>query len=219
MADKRIEELPLLSQSDFNPANDFIIVQQPGGGTFRVPASYLVASAESSSAYFDSKNIELNYTNRSANSGGNSSQNFSETIVFEKKNILSRESSFKLDVYLENLQNGSKLLQQYAGYIVPPLGPAANQTVTKSAGDSITSNEIALNSSGKKYFVRFDAAAGGSHPTHTIYYITYDFSNLDQIVLRFNVTSYIHPQRNERTNLIAAIKVKVRAAISGDAIQ
>lgn len=216
MADKKIEELPLLTQSDFDPANDFIIVQQPGGGTFKVPASYLVASAESSSSYFDSQEIELNYTSRS---GGDSSQNFSETIVFEKKNILSRESAFKLDVYIENLQNGSKLISYGRKEQIPAFGPVANQTVSKSAEESITSNGIALDSSGQKQLVIINAITSSGHATRTTYYITYDLSNLDQIVLRFNVTSWIHPQLNYRTDHIAAIKVKVRASISGDAIQ
>ena len=33
MADKRIEELPILNTDDFNFSTDYVIVQQPGGGT------------------------------------------------------------------------------------------------------------------------------------------------------------------------------------------
>jgi hypothetical protein len=124
-------------------------------------------------------------------------------------------------VYIDNLQNGSKLVKNWptGDFLIPALGPVASQTVTKSAGDSMTSNGIELNRTGKEQLARIDGHTSLKFKTHTIYYITYDLSNLDQIVLRFNVTSYIHPQLNYRTDHIAAIKVKVRAAISGDAIQ
>jgi len=44
MADKKIEELPLLPESDFDPINDLVVVQQPGGGTFRAPANHLASA-------------------------------------------------------------------------------------------------------------------------------------------------------------------------------
>ena len=48
MADKKIQDLPLLSEADFNSATDFIIVERGGGqGTYKMPVNQAFSSSGS----------------------------------------------------------------------------------------------------------------------------------------------------------------------------
>lgn len=84
MADKRIEELPILSTDDFNFSTDYVIVQQPGGGTYKMIAGQAFADINSGGVYVDYKNATLSNLN-------------SATLEFNALNLLSENSAWKMD--------------------------------------------------------------------------------------------------------------------------
>lgn len=84
MADKRIEELPILNTDDFNFSTDYVIVQQPGGGTYKMIVGQAFADINSGSTYVDYKSVTLEGLN-------------SATLEFNALNLLSENSAWKMD--------------------------------------------------------------------------------------------------------------------------
>ena len=84
MPDKNIEQLPLLSQGDFNFSTDYIIVQKPGGATYKMIAGQALADISSGSTYVDAKTSTINGLS-------------SSTIEFNAKDLLSQNTAWKMD--------------------------------------------------------------------------------------------------------------------------
>jgi len=131
MADKRIEDLPLLSQSSFQPSSDFIIIQTPGGGTFRMIAGDLFTALQETQPYVDSKNINV-----LASSSSSSSQ--VGLIDFNENHLISSGSSFSLDVTAEIVSHGSMHATQPNQWnpAAPIIGSQFSYKYIKSAGSN-----------------------------------------------------------------------------------
>lgn len=94
MADKRIQDLPLLSQENFNPAVDYIIVQQPGGATYKMLASVFTASIQADEALAQTKSLDINY-------GSTGSLEFSQDF------LTSANSAYVVTLTTSILENGA----------------------------------------------------------------------------------------------------------------
>lgn len=103
MADKRIEELPILSTDDFNFSRDYVIVQQPGGGTYKMIVGQAFADINSGGTYVDYKNVTLEGLN-------------STTLEFNALNLLSENSAWKMDFVTRVTSiKGSSQSYEYSG--------------------------------------------------------------------------------------------------------
>jgi hypothetical protein len=138
MADKRIEDLPLLSQSSFQPSSDFVIIQTPGGGTFRMIAGDLFTALQETQPYVDSKNATV-FASTS------SSLSHVGLIEFNENNLISSGSSFSLDVTAEIVSHGSMHATQPNQWTIaaPTVGSQFSYKYTKSGGlDQINDFQI-----------------------------------------------------------------------------
>lgn len=131
MADKRIEDLPLLSQSSFQPSSDFVIIQTPGGGTFRMIAGDLFTALQETQPYVDSKNVTVSV-------GSSSSSSQVGSIDFNENHLISSGSSFSLDVTAEIVSHGSMHAIQPNQWnpAAPIVGSQFSYKYTKSGGSS-----------------------------------------------------------------------------------
>lgn len=98
MTDKRIQDLPSLSSEDFNFSADYIIVQKPDGGTYKMIAGQAMADINSGNTYVDSKKLTINGLS-------------SSTIEFNAKDLLSQNTAWKMDFIFR-----ATSLQRYANW-------------------------------------------------------------------------------------------------------
>lgn len=84
MADKRIQDLPSLSPEDFNFSADYIIVQKPDGGTYKMIAGQAMADINSGNSYVDTKTITM-------------TQDDVKEFEFNAINLLSENTAWKID--------------------------------------------------------------------------------------------------------------------------
>ena len=59
MPEKKIDDLPQLSQDDFNAATDYILVQKPNGGTYKMITGHALADITSGNTYVDYKTTTM----------------------------------------------------------------------------------------------------------------------------------------------------------------
>jgi len=128
MADRIIELLPSLSQDDFNASTDYILVQKPGGGTYKMLASYISSSLLESSAYFDRKSINVN------NHG-------SGTIEFFADSLFETNSAFSVVITTKILSHGS-ISSSRSSYnlIQDSIGAIQTATLVKQSGAALINN-------------------------------------------------------------------------------
>lgn len=146
MADKKIEDLPLLSQQDLDTSTDFVIVQKPQGGTYRIPIGQAIGST-GQGGYADSEFIESIYWQDSSN-----------TIEFNANNLLSTNSAWKLDFLFQLVETkgsssgkqGLSLGGNSTGIVVSNLNrrEIKADTIHKRAGE----NKIYWNNSSYNIF-------------------------------------------------------------------
>ena len=88
MADKKIEDLPDLNSDDINPLTDYLVIQKPGGATYKTLASSIINQAQLNTAYSEVKShsFTANYSGRSNYASGE----------FSVSNILSDSSRWNL---------------------------------------------------------------------------------------------------------------------------
>lgn len=114
MADTKIEDLPTLDPEDYNPLTDFMIIQKPGGGTFKMLAGAGGASGGSSTRttnYVDRASIGGAYT------GGfhynhTYTQNFG-SIEFQHEGLLNTSSTFIINLRLSEMHQGTHIMNYY----------------------------------------------------------------------------------------------------------
>lgn len=209
MADKRIEELPLLSKSDFNLTNDFIIVQQAGGGTYRIPASYLAVDSAFENVT-DEQSVTLDYPISKA------SYEFPGGISFSYDDILTPESSFHFDVRLETLSHGSAVRCGKNYNCKIPLGLTTSLSVSKNKGLSVTSNGFSLGSVGSwqlMYHFHYGYPNLAISDLYMKHYMKFDFSNSNQILLKFMAVADDRNTEN-RHKYLPAQKVKYSSSLN-----
>lgn len=89
MTSQRIENLPTLPSLDtsFEPNLDYILVQKPAGGTYKMAGSTFVQESLKLRQYLDQKNISVNTNPNAANN-----------IIFQSDNLLSKNSTFSINI-------------------------------------------------------------------------------------------------------------------------
>ena len=203
MADKKIEDLPLLGEDDFNPATDFIIIQKPTGGTYKIQASKLMSDNAVREAFFDTKIVDLSYPISSH------THEFSSVLAFEEEGILALESSFNMEVHLHNVYNGSSVRGGNTA-----LGLKESRIASKARGLTTTTIGVSTGSiSDWQSFYRATYTGGGIDDLYMHYYLKYDFSDTNRIVLKFKAEATRQNSRNRHIYLPAQ-KVKIEAVIN-----
>lgn len=107
MADTKIEDLPLLDSSELNPLADYVIIQKPGGGTYKMLAGSLGSGSGSMSSYVDGVTMGGVYDG-SFNNGGTHTKNYG-TLRFQSEGLLNSSSTWVLNIHLENMTKGSQV--------------------------------------------------------------------------------------------------------------
>ena len=207
MTNKRIQDLPLLDENDFNPTTDFVIIQKPSGGTYKIQASKLMSDDEVRQLFFDTKSIDLNYP---INSGAHE---FSSVLAFEEEGILASNSSFNMEVYLHNLHNGNLVDGGNTA-----LGLKESRTVSKSKG--LTTTTIGLSTGATSdwqsfylaQYTRYGNQGAKIEDISMHYYIKYDFSNANRIALKFYAQT--EGAGSGRNLFLPAQQVKIEATIT-----
>lgn len=116
MADTKIEDLPTLDPQDFNPLTDFMIIQKPGGGTFKMLAGAGGTGGGSTvrSSYVDSATAGGAYTG-----GFHYNHTYTQSygsFQFEEEGLLNTSSTFVMNVSLSNMTKGSSVSNTYNPY-------------------------------------------------------------------------------------------------------
>ena len=114
MATRRIEDLPTLptETQSFNPNADYIIIQKPGGASYKMTASSFLSQAIGLRQYSDASSVLIN-TN--ANAGNR--------IRFQSDNLLSTNTNFTINIFAgSNMstivkQSGDLLINGADGFI------------------------------------------------------------------------------------------------------
>ena len=114
MATRRIEDLPTLptETQSFDPDADYVIIQKPGGASYKMTASSFLSQAVGIRQYSAASSILIN-TN--ANAGNR--------IRFQFDNLLSANTNFTINIFAgANMstivkQSGNLLINEVDGFI------------------------------------------------------------------------------------------------------
>lgn len=90
MANKRIEDLPTLptETQSFNPDADYVLIQKPGGASYKMVASNFISQAIAFRQYSDAASISIN----TSSSAGN-------RVFFQADNLLSTNTNFTINIF------------------------------------------------------------------------------------------------------------------------
>jgi len=184
MADKRIEELPILNTDDFNPFNDFVVVQQPGSGTYKMVVGQAFAGSASRSL-LDSKMI--NFTSSD------------QTIDFNELDILSTNTSWRIDFATVIVSMGSRNGGLSTGQI-----RIGNSLIKKESFDDINGSNIGgkFNHQISQFVGTYAGTIGKTQVTKSAavtYTASVDTSVFDRI--RINVSRSGDPQVLSEVNI------------------
>lgn len=219
MAEKKIEELPLLDIENFDPGSDFIIVQKANGATYKMlgGGGTFAASVAARKPYADQDIQNMTQGNRL-------------TMTFSEDNLFSLNSAITINMSLEILNHGSNA--SGGGAILPEVGSSRALSLVKSTGQVLLS-EVEIGSSGSGDFAIFkgEKRTTGKTPSVTWYYRTYKyefsttqnsfsitFSSSDQALRQSNF--YLTPDTpvSALPSYFPANQVKISVSLSGSIV-
>lgn len=209
MADKKIQDLPLLSQDDFNPSMDYIIVQKPNGATYKMLGGLFSSSIQEGESIAQTKSIDLTY-------GSTGSFEFFEEF------LTASNSAFVVTFNTSILANGSRVKQgSYEGIL--PIGASRAYTFTKSSGITQV-NGVNLGSSfdaeiASFAYTRVYSAGKGTPIRYNVQtnYVAQLDTNVED-TLRFNFSSNQNGSQGNGawgSEWLIATQVRISATIQG----
>lgn len=160
MANTKIEDLPLLSPEDYNSFTDYIVIQKPGGSTYKMLAGAVGLGGGGGSAartnYVDTASAGGAYT------GGfhynhTYTQNYGN-IEFQEEGLLNSASTFVMNITLSDMTPGSNVNSSHyitRGYPITSRGYETptpktftdkNSRFVKSANLDLVNNSYSTNS-------------------------------------------------------------------------
>jgi len=163
MADKTIEQLPLLSIDDFNPATDFIIVQKPNGATYKMlgGGGTFAASVAARKAYADSSIATMNH-------------NSPTTIQFLEDSLFALNSAININIDMKILAHGHRANHGSVSEI-PAIGSSRSLSFTKPSGiNALSGSQIGSGGSGT--FTTFRRQTGSKSKSTSWYDRIYKYS-------------------------------------------
>lgn len=107
MANKRIEDLPTLPTDTkvFDPSADYVLIQKPGGASYKMVASNFISQAISFGQYSDASSISIN-----------TNENAGNRISFQANNLLSQNSNFVINTFAGG--NMSTIIKQSGNLLI-----------------------------------------------------------------------------------------------------
>ena len=90
MANKRIEDLPTLptETQSFEPNQDYVLIQKPGGASYKMVASNFISQAIAIRQYSEALSVSIN----KSPSAGN-------RVFFQADNLLSSNTNFTINIF------------------------------------------------------------------------------------------------------------------------
>ena len=155
MANTKIEDLPLLSPEDYNSFTDYIVIQKPGGSTYKMLAGSAGlggGGAPVRQSYVHATSIGGPYTG-GFHYGGAYDQNYGH-LEYQEEGLLNSSSAWVLTMKLTTVSGNG-------GRVPNPL-PSKDFMFSKPQGLDLVNNSISTNSIQEFIFFEKSYNPGGN---------------------------------------------------------
>ena len=216
MSNLSIDTLPLLSNSNFSPYSDYIVVQKPDGQTYKMllADAYGASNAAGSNYTFTDSQVFL------MASKGN------HEISFKEPGLLDESTSFMITITTTITQNGTQSAPDSSSQI----GSSVVYRFTKPTDSKFINQNISLGSSVVqnvaqfKFPYRWSSGVSGAHvnyptTTYAVNIDTQDEDNENEIKLSFSssLSGHMPNFKNKRGKHVAS-EVKISAILQANIV-
>ena len=196
---RSIQNLPILSGDDFSPETDFVLVQRPNGGTYKMRAvsAFALEKDENGNLVYKQSNIQ-EYTrfishNEKGHKSSSATYNVGENIVFEQDELFNQSSSFSINVRTINRANGTAVgasggsfAYKWETVSYDSVGTTRTSSFTKNRGGNFINGNIAIGSQSTAQNIGyFEHTRSDGWNLWLQYKMIIDTTETDKIVLSF----------------------------------
>lgn len=200
MANKNIFDLPTLSAANFSPTEDYVIIQRPNGGTYKIIASEILSVSKNMNSLRVGYKTQIHQRDASMT-------DTSETVIFYQENLLAFDSAFEIDIDCEVVTNGSQGIYSVA----PAEGDTRSLTFNKPYNSNLISKRYSIgakSTSIESFTFDFTRLKDIQHYPKTgrmdyteesgtiKFFVNFDLEETDTIKLSFSRESSINASRN-----------------------